>query len=83
MNKICLILGHKKIVRGWYPHDPITTITCLRCDEVLEEKPNPNYFEGFIYPLPPWHPAFTNSICNYKQIISLNDPYGEEQWEVE
>jgi len=42
-NLICLIFGHKRITRDWYPHDPITHVDCLRCSKRLIEYPNPLY----------------------------------------
>lgn len=46
MNWICKIFGHKKIIRDWYPTDPVSSIACLRCDKVFESQINPSYFFG-------------------------------------
>jgi len=40
---ICYLFGHKRIVRDWYPTDPITKICCRRCGITLEQHQNPNY----------------------------------------
>ena len=92
MNIICSIFGHRNIIRDWYPHDPITTLACDRCDKIIEQRANPMYVEGamVIYPDPPnrmmhWNYSETSDVYYKKtmQIISPIDPYGEEQWEVE
>ena len=44
MNLICSIFGHKKIIRDWYPSDPITSLDCLRCKKRLDSRKNPWYF---------------------------------------
>lgn len=48
-NIICLIFGHKKILRNWYPNDKISNISCLRCEEKIKEFPNPAYNKDWIF----------------------------------
>jgi len=45
---ICLIFGHKRILKNWYPNDKITTLTCLRCDKIIKQYPNPAYQENVL-----------------------------------
>jgi len=47
MNLVCKIFGHKKIVRDWYPTDPVSSIACMRCGKVLKASINPTY-TGYI-----------------------------------
>jgi hypothetical protein len=50
MNLICKIFGHQKIVRDWYPTDPISSIGCRRCKKVLDSTINP-IFTGSVTPV--------------------------------
>jgi len=44
MNLTCKLFGHDRIVRDFYPHDPVTSIACTKCGEILEAYKNPGYF---------------------------------------
>jgi hypothetical protein len=39
-NIICSILGHKPILKDWYPMDRITTLVCIRCKKTLKSRIN-------------------------------------------
>lgn len=56
-NLICSILGHKRLIKDWYPHDKITTVQCMRCDKIIDRYNNPTYNPNWIPPVPPWFPA--------------------------
>lgn len=53
-NLICTIIGHDVHTKNFYPSDPITTSYCHRCDEILDEHPNPMYTPHPIYINHPW-----------------------------
>jgi len=72
MNLLCLIFGHKKIVRNWYPTDPITSLGCTRCRKTLDQRPNPGYIADWYY---------SGLRQTFKRVFSANDPYGEEIWD--
>lgn len=83
MNIICSVFGHRKTIRDWYPHDPITTLYCHRCNKILDQRSNPMYHEGAVVNYHnPWINFAEHQYEVVKnQIISPIDPYGEEQWE--
>lgn len=43
-NIICSIFGHNKIMKDWYPTDTITTISCKRCNKIISQYCNPDYY---------------------------------------
>jgi hypothetical protein len=43
MNLKCKIFGHDTIIRDFYPNDPVTSIACMRCGEILKSYKNPTY----------------------------------------
>lgn len=43
MNLICKIKGHDRILRDFYPSDPISSVACLRCKEILDVRQNPAF----------------------------------------
>ena len=45
MNLKCKMFGHDAITRDFYPHDPVTSIACTRCGEILKAYKNPAYFD--------------------------------------
>ena len=45
MNIICLIFGHRRVVKDWYPNDKFTKVVCRRCNKLIKEYPNPAYEE--------------------------------------
>jgi len=76
MNPICLILGHKNVIKDWYPTDPVVTLACDRCGKILDQRPNPGYTGRIII-------SFNQNptIKKIKRIFSPSDPYGEENWD--
>jgi hypothetical protein len=42
-NLTCKIFGHRKLIRDYYPGDPIASIVCDRCNKLLDVNVNPNY----------------------------------------
>ena len=69
MNIICKIFGHKKIVQDFYPSDPITSISCLRCNKILKSTFNIIYTGNF--------DNLSKMICinNDKVNLTLNETY--------
>ena len=35
---LCKLLGHNRIVRDFYPNNPVTSTACLRCGKVLSAR---------------------------------------------
>lgn len=35
-------------MKDWYPNDKITTVSCLRCNKIIEQYPNPMYQENIL-----------------------------------
>ena len=48
MNLTCKLFGHDRIVRDFYPHDPVTSIACVRCKEVLSAHMNYYYTKDVV-----------------------------------
>lgn len=43
MKILCELIGHKEVVRDFYPNDTVISIACRRCGVILKAFTNPGY----------------------------------------
>lgn len=48
-NLLCKVFGHIRVVRDFYPNDPIISICCRRCKQMLKVDNNPGYIGNNIF----------------------------------